>query len=307
MNQLRVNYQYKDRLFRFLFGNEEYKEFTLSLYNTLNGSHYEDVSDLEFTTIEDVIYMGMKNDVSFIVGFDMPLYEHQSTFNPNMPVRGLMYYGRLYDQYLSAHHCNRYGEKLIKLPTPSNIVFYNGIKELDDVVNLRLSDAFIGDKKVDGYEWTVTMININNGHNQHLMESCKALKDYSIFMGLVREYIPKYGKEQGIDKAVTECIKCNILKEILLKHKAEVKGMCLTEYDELEQIEMERADAREEGRMEGRMEGRLEGILEGRECAIFESVYENDYSAERGADKLNISITVFYSRYNEWKRQNNKE
>ena len=137
-----VNKEYKDRLFRFLFGREENKEYALSLYNALNGTSYTNADELEFTTIEDVVYMGMKNDVSFMIQNFMPLYEHQSSFNPNMPLRGLMYFGKLYDRYMEKNHFNRYGKILIKIPTPQYIVFYNGLEEHEEKEILRLSDAF---------------------------------------------------------------------------------------------------------------------------------------------------------------------
>lgn len=95
-----VNRQYKDRLFKFIFGNEANKEWTLSLYNAIHESHYDNPDDISFNTIEDAVYMGMKNDVSYIICFQMELWEHQSTFNPNMPMRFFIYSGRLYEKYI---------------------------------------------------------------------------------------------------------------------------------------------------------------------------------------------------------------
>ena len=123
MEQIKINPQHKDRLFRLIFGNEKYKENTLALYNALNNTTYENVEDLELTTIEDVIYIGMKNDLSFLIGDYMNLYEQQSTYNPNMPLRGFLYFSKLYDKYLSINQCNIYGRKLVKIPTP-NMSFF---------------------------------------------------------------------------------------------------------------------------------------------------------------------------------------
>ena len=83
------NREYKDRLFNFIFGREENREWTLSLYNAINGSDHTDASLIEFNTLGDVLYMGMKNDTSFILSNRMSVYEHQSSYNPNMPVRML--------------------------------------------------------------------------------------------------------------------------------------------------------------------------------------------------------------------------
>ena len=107
--------KYKDKLFRKIFEN---KNDLLSLYNAINHTDYKDPAALEITTIDNAIYMSMKIDLSFMIGFVMSLYEHQSTFNPNMPVRGLSYFARLYEAYTSRYKLDIYGKKLILLPLP---------------------------------------------------------------------------------------------------------------------------------------------------------------------------------------------
>ena len=77
-----INRDHKDRLFSFLFGSESNKEWTLSLYNAVNNTSYTDPQAILFTTIEDAVYMGMKNDLSFILFHVMNIYEQQSTYNP---------------------------------------------------------------------------------------------------------------------------------------------------------------------------------------------------------------------------------
>ena len=121
--------QYKDRLFNFLFGSEENKEWTLSLYNAVNGSNYTDSSAIEITTIKEVMYLGMHNDTSFLISDEMALYEQQSSYNPNMPLRLMQYAGNLYEKYIKQRNLNKYGSTLIKLPVPKLVVFYNGTKE----------------------------------------------------------------------------------------------------------------------------------------------------------------------------------
>ena len=125
--ETKVNKRYKDRLFRLLFGNEKYKENTLALYNALNGTSYSNVDDLTIYTIDDVIYIDMKNDVAFILDSELNIWEQQSTHNPNMPLRGLMYFGKLYDKYITDVHKNVYRKKLVEIPTPKYVVFYNGV------------------------------------------------------------------------------------------------------------------------------------------------------------------------------------
>lgn len=243
-----INREYKDRLFKFIFQD---KEKLLSLYNALNGTEYTNAEELEVTTLEDVIYMKMKNDISFIVDYRLSLYEHQSTLNPNMPLRGFLYFGQHFQKYIEENEYNIYGSTLIKLPTPGFVVFYNGDDMEEDRRILRLSDSFMVEKESGCMELGAMMININYGKNKELMNKCRILLEYSIFVDKVKKYSKNLILESAIDKAVEECIKENILRDTLTKHRAEVKDMLLTEYDEektirLFQNEVEKEKARAE-------------------------------------------------------------
>lgn len=121
-----INREHKDRLFCFLFGEKGNREWTLSLYNAVNGTNHTDPGSIEFTTMEDAVYMGMKNDVSFLLCQVMNVYEQQSTYNPNMPVRQLMYAAKLYDKYISQRKLNIYGKRTVKLPVPVWRYFITG-------------------------------------------------------------------------------------------------------------------------------------------------------------------------------------
>ncbi|MDE7210812.1 MAG: hypothetical protein K2O03_05125, partial [Lachnospiraceae bacterium] len=114
--EYKIHSGYKDRLFCFLFGNEKYKKNALSLYNALNGVDYNDEEELEIVTLKDVIYIRMRNDVAVLLSGNMELWEHQSTVNPNMPIRGLMYFARLYEKYIATGHYNLYRNSRIALP-----------------------------------------------------------------------------------------------------------------------------------------------------------------------------------------------
>ena len=127
-----INRKHKDRLFSFIFGKEENRKWTLDLYNAINGSHYTEPEEIEITTMEDVLYMGMKNDIAFLLHWMMSIWEHQSSINPNMPVRELMYIGRLYDKFIHQNKLNIYGRELIQLPVPKLVCFYNGTDEEPD-------------------------------------------------------------------------------------------------------------------------------------------------------------------------------
>ena len=124
-----ANNKYSDRLFHFLFGHEERKDWTLSLYNAVRGSNYTNKDDIQINTIEDVLYLGMHNDISFLITDELNLFEQQATYNPNMPVRLLQYAGNLYEKYFKENSLNKYGGRLLQLPVPKLVVFYNGKKE----------------------------------------------------------------------------------------------------------------------------------------------------------------------------------
>lgn len=282
-----INRQHKDRLFRAIFGYEKYKGNLLSLYNALNDKDYTNPEVLEITTIDDVIYMGIKNDISSICILDsvMTLYEHQSCFSSNLPLRGLMYFGKLYGKYIEKNRLNIYGRKLVKIPVPQYFVFYNGTEEYPDHLSLRLSDAFYGkmvgenfDRDANGdnkntpfclseekaFEWTAVMLNINYGKNKSLMEKCKILREYAILIDIIRRYQQEMeDAELSVTIAVDECISRGILKDFLQEHKAEVVDMCLTEYNEEETMRMFQEEAREEGMKEGMKEGLLQLVRDG--------------------------------------------
>ena len=245
-NKQTHNRQYKDRLWRMIFNN---KEDLLQLYNAINHTDYQNPDDLEVNTLEDVLYLSMKNDVSFLVGGTMNLYEHQSTFNPNMPLRGVFYFSRVYEGYVADNNLMIYHEKRVRLPKPKYIVFYNGTKKQPDSMELRLSDCFENtDNEAPCLECTATMLNINYGHNQELMKHCRKLEEYSIFVQCVREYIQSEPSvEDALEKAIDTCIHQDVLADFLKKHRAEVTNMILTTYDKDLYEKALKEDAREEG------------------------------------------------------------
>lgn len=275
---MQFNKEYKDRLFRHLFGREEKKENIISLYNAINNTTYTDPSDFEITTLQDAIYIKMKNDVSLLVDSNLVLWEQQSSYNPNMPLRGLMYFGELYNGYISRKHINIYGETLVNIPTPQYIVFYNGTKEQESVRKLRLSDAFACKTDSRDFEWTAIMYNLNRGKNDELLQKCKPLADYMKFINYIRDYQNAgYSIEEAIDLAVQRCIEEDILKEYLLKHRAEVKAMVITEFNE----EVFRNGIKEEGRAEGKIEELI--------SLVKDKLLELDVAAQR----CNMSVEDF--------------
>ncbi|MCM1253574.1 MAG: Rpn family recombination-promoting nuclease/putative transposase [Clostridium sp.] len=226
----KVQRQVKDRLFRFLF--EKDKASLLQLYNALNGTDYQDASQLDVVTIESAVYVVMKNDLAFVFAGTLNLYEHQSTYNPNMPVRFLIYLAEEYQRIVEKAEASLYGTVRISLPTPQCIVFYNGEKEAPEEQILRLSDAFENKEKESDVELKVRMLNINYGYNRELMEKCCVLKEYAEFVGLTRHYIAEGQKMQdALNTAMSYCIDHGILSDFLRKYRMEVLGMLLEEFD----------------------------------------------------------------------------
>ncbi len=221
-----INWKYKDSLFRIAFRE---KEKMLELYNAINNSDYDNSAELIIYTMEDVVFMGIKNDISFLIGEVLNLYEHQSTMNPNMPIRGLLYFAGNYESYIARNALNIYSSTLQKLPFPQYYVLYNGVKEEEDKKVLELKDAF---PKLKGMEpclnCKVTLLNINCGHNREIMERSRTLRDYAVFVQRIRDNsILGMNISDAVDKATEDCIREGVLSDVLIKNSAEVKHMVL--------------------------------------------------------------------------------
>ena len=280
--RLWFNRKYKDVLFRHLFRE---KKDLLSLYNALNGSTYENPDDLEVVTMEDVIFMKMKNDLSFIIGSQLNLYEHQSTWNPNMPLRGLLYFAQQFEGLVDSRGQDLYGKGQIELPTPEYIVFFNGSGMDTDSRMLYLSDSYSAGHGKGCLECSCRVININRGYNRQLMERCHRLWEYAELSAEVEENIRKgMNREEAVHTAIDSCIERGILKDILLAEKGMVQHMLLTEYDEKRHLKHTFEEGRKEGLeegiekgiekglREGLAKGRKEGLEEGREAMLREMV-----------------------------------
>ena len=275
-----ANRQYKDTVFRMLFSE---KENLLSLYNAVTGNSYQNADDLKIVTLENAIYMGMKNDLAFMLETNIYLYEHQSTLNPNIPLRDLIYIGIEYQQYVDDK--SLYSSRVQKIPAPKFMVFYNGTDAVDDRVEIRLSNAYehlVGEPDL---ELKVLMLNVNEGHNKELMEQCKTLKEYAIYVARVRKYASEMNLNDAVARAIDECIKEGILVEFLRKNRSEVKMVSILEYDkEWEEKKLRKAEY-EAGRSEGIEIGKSEGITE-----IIQNMYRLGYSTEKIAEATDKTI-----------------
>lgn len=268
--------EYKDRLFRLVFSN---KEDLLSLYNAVSGTEYEDPDELEINTLGNVLYLSMKNDISFLVSGTLNLYEHQSTYNPNMPMRGLLYYAKLYEKIIARNNINIYGSSAKTFPFPQHIVFYNGTDSQPDRTVLRLSDLFEkgGEGRTPALECTTVMLNINYGHNRELMEKCRRLKEYAIFVDRVRKNLEtKKSLEEAIMQTIDDCIRDEILRDILIQQKAEVVQVILETFDKEKYEKAVKSEAYEDGYQAGKDDGyqagKDEGYQAGKESVLREKI-----------------------------------
>ena len=243
---LEINRNFKDTLFRKIFDN---KKDLLSLYNALNDTEHTDEDLIEINTIEDAIYIGYKNDISFVIDSELNLYEHQSSVNKNMPIGGLIYLTELYKGYIER---NGEPERRV-MPLSDSYMTNDSNKDQEPCLELK-----------------ALLININYGCNKEIMNKCQKLMEYSQLIALIRKYydelVEKYAKlgihkskkeifAEAVSLAIEEAIRNNILKEILRNNKAEVTNMLLTEFDEKDYIKGVKEESERRGREEGRIEG----------------------------------------------------
>ena len=260
-----VNRKYKDTIFRWLFSD---RENLLSLYNAVTGRNYTDANALDIVTLESAVYLGMKNDVAFLVDMRLYLCEHQSTYNPNIPLRNLFYIASEYQVLVKDR--SLYSSVLIKLPAPKFLVFYNGPGQVADREELRLSTAYENQQGEPDLELKVTLLNINEGHNKELMEQCRILREYSQYVARVRKYAAQMELNEAVERAVTECIREGILSEFLSRNRAEVMKVSIFEYDQELEVKKYRKAEYEHGRQDGYDAGMQEGIEAGRAAGIQE-------------------------------------
>ena len=251
------NREYKDSVFVDLFYRDETAGANLlSLYNALHGTDLQDEGLIRKVGIEDVLYKNFKNDISFEVNGQVVVFgEHQSTDNPNMPLRCLMYAGRAYEQLVDEDA--KYRTKQVKIPTPEFYTFYNGKKDCPLERELCLSDAFMAPPGRNTVELKVTMVNINSGKGHGLLEKCRVLKEYSLFTEEVRSC---WNEEEKLKRAISACIEKGILVDYLKRKGSEVRNMLTAEYSYEKDIQVKQWEAR----MAGMEEGIEKGIEKGR-------------------------------------------
>ena len=241
--------------------DEKAKENFLSLYNALHNTKLTAIEKLKNIRLEQVLYMTFYNDVSYLVDNKIiVLAEHQSTINPNMPLRCLEYISRLYETLFESKE--KYSRKLLNIPTPEFYVFYNGEESYPSDKTLKLSEAFIERGTETNLELTVKVININRQNRHPVLGNCRTMQEYSIFVETVRKW-KEIDSQNGFEKAVEECIENNILREYLKRKTKEVLNMLLAEYDYETDIAVQRAEEHEIAFAEGIEQGIEQGLEQG--------------------------------------------
>ena len=257
--------QYKNSVFCLLFNNPDKLR---NLYNALTGSSYGTDVPVSITTLRNTLSLSLRNDISFTIGGKtVVLIEHQSTINPNMPLRLLLYMAAIYEKMIPRR--NLYSRRKLIIPRPEFYLFYNGSSAFPDRTVLKLSSSFeklCGSSK-PSLELEVKAYNINAGHNKTLLKKSRDLGEYARFVAVVQKKktdLSKDGQEDAFRLAIIECKEHNILKEFLETYGEEVmKSLLNITLEEFYQIRAE--EAWEEGREEGLKEGLKEALKESRQ------------------------------------------
>lgn len=284
------NREYKSGMFTMLLKE---KANALDVFNALNGTDYKSEKDLEVQMLENAIYLSFRNDASFIIAGTLNLYEHQSTYNPNMPLRDLIYVANLLAEIVEGE--NLFGEQLVQIPEPKFVTFYNGTRKRPPVEDLRLSDAYMTRKHQPQLELYCTVININSGHNEEFMEKCRILQEYMIYVDKVRLYQQTMSLEDALERAIDECIKEHVLEDFLRKHRAEVISMSVLEFNLERQLMFARKEGKEAGILEGKQAGILEGKQEGSDLKLISLIcrkLKKDKTPECIAEELEEELEL---------------
>ena len=250
-----ANKEYKSDVFSMLLQD---KKRAMEIYNAINGTDYDDPELVEMTTLDDKSFsLTVRNDASFILDANLSLYEHQSTYCPNMPLRDLLYFASIIQKQIKAQKRDIYGGRILKIPVPHFVVFYNGKENAPDQYDLRLSDAFEKETENPEIELVCHVYNINNGKNVPLLSKCQTLREYMYFVDMVRKNNEISGNlEDAIEKAINQCMEENVLRDFLAQHREEVMHVMTLDYTFERRLEMQRAEAIEDGERIGQEIGK---------------------------------------------------
>lgn len=277
-------------------GNREYNsdafsllmmipKYALEVYNHLNHTSYHNPEEIVYQQLQHSFSLSVRNDASFIIDASFNLYEHQSTYNPNMPVRSLIYFSDYVKDFIKQREL--YGRKPVKIPTPRFAVFYNGMEKRPEMETLLLSNSFEHPVDRPELELICTVYNINVGYNRELLKQCPVLKKYMVFIDRVRYNIRKQQTTQeftdhgtdsltenhilhrkqllgtAINEAIDYCIAHQILDDFFKEYRWEVEKVMVLDYTYERRMELNREEGYNEGIRQGISQGISQGIQQG--------------------------------------------
>ena len=259
--------QYKDTLFRALF--QDKKRF-IELYNAIANENYPENTEIEPCPTNPI--MAMFNDLAFLVGSKLiVLCEHQSTLNPNMPLRFLFYISDTLRSYVIDKD-DLYRRAQVKIPTPEFYILYNG-KQNPDMQTMVLSDAFLMKGIEYTLELTVKVVDIRFDHGKDVLEQSTTLSGYAYLIAEIENNISNgLTRDEAIKKSINICIEHGILIEYLKENYEGVVNLLTFEYDQEAERRAMRLDGKQEGKQEGLQEGIAIGVQKGKRDIIIHMI-----------------------------------
>ena len=283
---MKENREYKSDVFSMLM---EDKANALEVYNALNGSDYTDPEEVELVHLEKGVSLSIRNDASYIIDMNFSFYEHQSTYNRNMPLRSMIYFVNALDDWLKENEHDLFGRKRIMIPTPHFVVFYNGVERRPEYEEMRLSKSFYHQMEEPEIELICKAYNINPKNNQELKRRSPVLDGYTYFVEKVRENQKNMSLDEAIDAAIEDCIQNHILEEFFRSRKDEVRKMTHLDYTWEKREKLIRKEEYEDGKAAGRTEGISIGKSEGSRVKLISLIIKK---IQRGKDILSIADAV---------------
>ena len=280
MDEVKTTRNYKDTLFGSLFYScDDAIENAKALYKALTG---KEVKHVEKCRLEDVLFRQFLNDVAYIMDDVFICFvEHQSTINPNMALRLLIYLARTYERFFTGD--NLYRSTLIKIPTPEFYVLYNGKDKLQ-TDTLTLSSMFKSEVEKPQAEVIVKIININYDNlSETGLKGCKILSDYAFVIATVRKY------DGDVETAIKECIEQGVLSDYLKHYGSEVVNMLFEEYDAEKALEIKEQEGYEKGKAEGEADGEKKGTLR----TLLGLVKKGLLTITQAAEQANMTVEDF--------------
>ena len=257
------NRKYRDSMFRFLFGNEKHRDWTLSLFNALSGKDYTDPGEIRYQEMDNVLYIQIREDVVFLYSSTLNFFEHQSTWSPNLPFRMLEYAARQFAEVADKNIKLIYSSHTVKFPKPKFFVLYNGTdRTIPPETTLKLSESYDTINRSEGLgdaydlEVIVHVFNINSGFNESLHEKCRPLKEYTWIVSAIRKETERgRSLKDAIRMVIHRIPESFLIRDEILAERGRITAMIFDEEWNARAMEKLQEELREEFREEGLEEG----------------------------------------------------